>query len=476
MKIVLDKRVVSGLSHGQEPVIEGGDIVGYKPCNKSHYIILDDHRDAPTGFGLRVSRTVKTYVIRRRVNGKVKTVVVGHHPDLLLGSKVPPERNARIVAAQLSLRLVGGEDVNATKRATRKREPSRTLGDLFDRFVHDYTHDPKRRVRHNTLLAVDRAKGRLGEALLSKFADQVTWQDLNDFFGKKAGELGHKTAAEQTIRWVSAVYNHANKMITLDAVQSGQEPVLLRNPARIFAMTNKMRSRAEIERDIALKKRRNPISQTAAGFRKWLDYVLDARTRPAARTGADFLITTLVLGARKTEVATLRWSDRIGERSTTEDTVNYLDLRMREVHFNVTKNGHPLVLPLPDFLNELMLERRKLCGESHWVFPVVSKSKLSETKHYSDVRSFIEIVRRETGVRFTVHDLRRTFANLVNDMALPSLLVKQLLNHKSGDVTALYTALSSEQLLIHMNGIEKRILSFASKKEIMKMDQEVSNV
>ena len=79
-------------------------------------------------------------------------------------------------------------------------------------------------------------------------------------------------------------------------------------------------------------------------------------------------------------------------------------------------------------------------------------------------------------MRFTVHDLRRTFANLVNDMALPSLLVKQLLNHKSGDVTALYTALSSEQLLIHMNGIEKRILSFASKKEIMKMDQEVSNV
>jgi len=89
-KTVLDKRMVSDDTFDAVPVFDSsGEQVGTVPnAARKHYDIHDSHKLAPTGFRPRVNRSVKTYVLVQSVGSSVKTVTVGRHPDLLLGSGV----------------------------------------------------------------------------------------------------------------------------------------------------------------------------------------------------------------------------------------------------------------------------------------------------------------------------------------------------------------------------------------------------
>ena len=50
--------------------------------NNQPYILFDDHRDSVTGFGVKVAKTKKTYIIQRRVlGGKVIKAKVGNVSD-----------------------------------------------------------------------------------------------------------------------------------------------------------------------------------------------------------------------------------------------------------------------------------------------------------------------------------------------------------------------------------------------------------
>jgi integrase len=446
MKVELTKSAVQGFEHPA-----GGN-----------YIVTDDHPDAPTGFGLRVSKTVKTYVVKLRVSGKMVTATVGRHPELLLGRGVPPERNARFLAGAIVARLRGGEDVNAVKReeAIASRAGAKTLGDLFDDWRHGYLNNPKRKARPNTLLAVQKARERLGDVLMSRPADKLSYKELEVFFQEKAKE--HLTASEQTIRWVSAVYNRANDQLQLDALEADVEPTLYRNPAKLLAMKGYLRDKSELERDYAKKGVRRPLSGQAMGFRRWMDYILDARSRFNSRTAADYMLVTVVMGYRRMETKTLKWRHRMKDSEAAQG--NFVDMENRLIVLHVTKNRYMHVLPIPDYLYGLLCERRELVGKkTPWVFPAYSRSPLRKVEHYSDSRGFMDGVTAATNVRFSEHDLRRTFGNIMSQLKMPTTVAKQLLNHKQGDgVTGLYTAQSNEQLVATINEIETEMLSYAT--------------
>ncbi len=63
----------------------------------------------------------------------------------------------------------------------------------------------------------------------------------------------------------------------------------------------------------------------------------------------------------------------------------------------------------------------------------------------------------ESGISFTIHDLRRTFATIAGEMGIPPYLLKKLLNHKSGDVTEGYVISTVEILRRPLQKIAKRI-------------------
>jgi integrase len=142
---------------------------------------------------------------------------------------------------------------------------------------------------------------------------------------------------------------------------------------------------------------------------------------------ADYLLLLIFTGLRKQEGLQLCWDD--------------IDLKEKTLQIRDTKNYQPLILPLTDFLYELMV-RRQAYAVNRYVFPgKEGKAFLVEPKR--GVQKVID----ESGVPFTLHDLRRTFITIAESLDIPIYSIKKMVNHKMrNDVTAGYIVTDVERL------------------------------
>jgi hypothetical protein len=92
---------------------------------------------------------------------------------------------------------------------------------------------------------------------------------------------------------------------------------------------------------------------------------------------------------------------------------------------------------------------------TEFVFPGTGKKG-----YISNVRWQLDKIRRETGIKFTVNDLRRTFITIAENLDLSGYTLKRLLNHKIDDsnVTAGYIVTDVERLRNPMQRISDKIL------------------
>lgn len=96
---------------------------------------------------------------------------------------------------------------------------------------------------------------------------------------------------------------------------------------------------------------------------------------------------------------------------------------------------------MSDFVSELM-ERRSHNKTSEFVFPAESKAG-----YIYEPKKAVNRVVELSGVPFTLHDPRRTFATTDDSLDLSAYALKRLLNHKmNNDVTAGDIMRSVEQL------------------------------
>ena len=171
---------------------------------------------------------------------------------------------------------------------------------------------------------------------------------------------------------------------------------------------------------------------------KWYKAVSSQSKTRQERTARDIFLLGLFTGLRKTEIMSLKWED--------------IDLRSRILTARNTKNHRDHSLPLPDFLVRLLRERKPDTGKSPYVFP--GKDLTVRIRDIDDSR--FRVI-DESGIKFTIHDLRRTFATIAAEMGIPPYLLKKLLNHKSGDVTEGYVISTVEILRNPLQKIAKRI-------------------
>lgn len=144
-------------------------------------------------------------------------------------------------------------------------------------------------------------------------------------------------------------------------------------------------------------------------------------------TQRDFLLLLLFTGLRRNEAASLRWEN--------------VDFKDRTISIQKTKNGDPLILPMTDFLYEMFEERRRRYGNHEFVFPSTgAHGFLAEPK-----KAIYKVV-AESGIIFTCHDLRRTFITIAESLDLSYYSLKQLMNHRTGDVTSGYIIINAERL------------------------------
>jgi integrase len=264
------------------------------------------------------------------------------------------------------------------------------------------------------------------------------------------------------------------------------------------AAWNRLDSREQPERDPfadwlkkhklpAIKARQTVIHTDDDAGQKWLKAVASMRNLAggrsfAKRVMADYIILTLCWGARRSEAASLKVVDVNFE----EKFVVFRDTKNSRDHFFPLTPGVSKILQYRIAENKLPRGRdvRKLAkGEPvyvpEWVFPSPKRGV-----HLVEPRSALDLGQAASGVRITMHDLRRGFAGEVAADALVDQdgnpkgdfgLVKIAMNHADikSDVTQSYIMVKMHLKMLRQIYLahERRVFKAAGLDEFLPKEE-----
>lgn len=135
-------------------------------------------------------------------------------------------------------------------------------------------------------------------------------------------------------------------------------------------------------------------------------------------THFSYLALTLFTGMRRNEAAALRWD----EYNAAEGTITLAPGRTKN------RRGHTVFLSpqAQDILDSMQ-------REGDYVFTAAS-----ESGHVEEPRWGLEWIADKTGIRSTVHDLRRTFVTVASYCPISPFHLAQLIGHSPSTITASY--------------------------------------
>lgn len=368
--------------------------------------------DILKGFAVRVTANgAKSFVVETRIQGRVRRKTLGAYGVLTV-------EQARKRAQKFLGDVAHGLDPLAQAREAEARAV--TLRVVFEDYlvvrkglspstVHDYHRHMK--------------------SAFPDWANRPLAQISKDAIAHRHRKLGQRSPARanNAMRFLRALFNFARGQYE-DAAGRSLFP---ENPVSRLSHT---RAWFPIERRRTVIRR----SQLPA----WFAAVMALKADPmdaAAKNVADYLLLLLFTGLRRSEGLQLRWKD--------------VDLEDRSMTIHETKNGEPLTLPLSDFLLELLAQRAR-DATSEYVFPGEG-----EFGHLIEPRKQMNKVIRQSGVTFTLHDLRRTFITVAESLETSVYAIKRLVNHKMAqDVTAGYVVMDVERLRRPMQKITDSLI------------------
>jgi integrase len=160
---------------------------------------------------------------------------------------------------------------------------------------------------------------------------------------------------------------------------------------------------------------------------------------------ADYLEFCLFSGLRRDDVFCLRWDQ--------------VELDTAIMHPVIHKKKKEVVtLPLSDYLIAI-LERRKQVQVNEYVF-----AGRGGIGRFDEPKRQIAKVVEATGIKFSSHDLRRTFISVAESLDISTYAIKRLCTHSlGGDVTAGYIQMNVERLRAPMQKITDYFLRAMGK-------------
>ncbi len=412
---------------------------------------------------MKVSLTKKTYVIQRRVSSGDRSVSEGKKPSSVLKVKVgnvsdfPNIDQAREVARQLVQTMIATKrNPNRIKRETEASEL--TISEVFAQY-RNHLMGRSKPAKPNTLNVLSKAENRLSEWSGLRVKD-LTGNEILRKFDEIASRA--RTAAEQTFRWANVAVKHAIEIEAGNAQTQQRQPSLSYNPFSILKVQKKFRTRSELEDSYKAKGVRNPLSpkDTLGRFLTALH-----NKRSFNRLGCDYLLLTVLIGARKEETASLCWRESLTKEEA--KTTSYVDLDNRIIRFYDTKNRNDHELPICDASKRILEDRRDIVFDSEtrldrrkWVFP--ARSPKSKVGHYSDSKSLREYLCQDADIaKLGMHDLRRTFGRVAEELTSYAV-VKRLLNHRNTtDPTERYAVPDEDRVYEALQRIELHMLMTA---------------
>lgn len=390
-----------------------------------------------TGFGVRASKTAKTYFVMARVNGKLIRHNLGRH------GIIDPD-HARRKAKSVLGEMTDGVDPNQERAKSRER--GQTLKDIFDQYL---TARPQMK-RHTVQVDTSLLNCHLAD-WLSKPVQEITKEMVAKRHLKIAQESKHVTA-NNVMRLFRRLYNFA--------IGVSAEDSLPQNPVKRLSDT----------RQWFKESRRQTIIKDHELYTWYC--ALQKINSPAVR---DYLELLLFTGLRKNEGLMLQWAD--------------IDMTGKTFTARDTKNGKPHTLPMSTVLFDLFTRRQDL-RENEYVFPgrngkhlVEPKRQVTSLENISErllngVESEEELEKLKAenptaiipGITFCLHDLRRTFSTIAEQHVSYSEL-KRLMNHTDKDVTQGYLIISVEKLRMPMQRVTTAIMNLLEKNTTGKVIQ-----
>jgi len=370
-----------------------------------------------SGFALRITHTgAKAFIVEARIkHGRSRRVTIAR-------CEVMSVQDARREARK----VLGGFAAGADPVAAREAEKSRgvTLSEAFEEYVKA-RHD----LKASTLADYKEAMNTSFPDWQTKPLTAITEDMVSDrhaFRGKDS-----PSRANHAMRLLRAVINFAMGRFR----DADGKPVITENPVRRLS---RERSWYRIDR------RRTIIKPYQFG--PWFTAVstLNAlKGNSDAVSIRDYLLFLAFTGLRKEEAAGLTWAD--------------VDFKDRTFTVPDTKNHDPHTLPFSDFLEE-MLTRRKAAALTGAEFVFTGRNG-----RLADIRHWVLRISAESGVPFTLHDLRRTFITTAESLDISAYSLKRLLNHRAAlsDVTGGYIVFDVGRLRKPMQLIADKLLEDA---------------
>ena len=340
---------------------------------------MDTYRDTKEkGLSLYITPAgAITFFIRKRIAGRDERVKLGTFPEMTV-------EQARTAALKTKAAIASGANPNLEK--TKLREET-TFAELFREYMERYSKPHKK-------------SWKFDEREVNKF--------LSHWFGRKLSSISRQEVAKlhDKIGQGNGLYQ-ANRVLE-----------------RIRAMFNKA---IEWGWDGA-----NP----STGIKKFRERSRDRFMQPdelirfhAAlakeknETARDYILMSLLTGARKSNVLAMQWNEVNWERA--------------EWRISETKNGEPVTVPLiPSAMS--ILERRRVTGNGKWIFPSESGKN-----HYADPKKAWQRLLAEAQIAdLRIHDIRRTLGSYQAMTGASLAIIGKSLGHKSQQATAIYSRLN----------------------------------
>lgn len=417
--------------------------------------------DKLKGYGVRVSPASKTYFTLRRVNGKqVRTKIDtadkitaeqarkraeglladmgrGIDPNQIKRERIEQAEAARQEEEQCGITLQACLE-NYLQKGRLKARTIETYRNLFRLYLNDWLERPAEEITRD-MVKTRHLEIASGERQRKKLPKKTTPTGSKE----TAPPVRREAAANNCMRTLRAVLNHA--------FEDDEGGTLYRNPVNVLS-SKKRKAWFDIPRRESLVKN--------SDLPAWHKAIMSLKSYDLR----DYLLFLLFTGSRRSETEKLTWA----MVDFPEDTLTFVS--------EDTKNGQTHTIPMSDYLRSLLWRRKErlqtelteakaaLAGKmtlkqqqrahgrvalaesrfaSKYVFPGEGK-----TGHLTEPRRGVDAVTAATGIKFTCHDLRRTFETTAESLELSAYALKALVNHKraANDVTGGYIIMSVDRL------------------------------
>ncbi|WP_171234001.1 tyrosine-type recombinase/integrase [Ruegeria sp. HKCCA6837] len=364
------------------------------------------------GFVCRKQTSAWMLGVERKVRGKLHRISIA---EFTPATKPGTIEAARDKAQAIMAELAAGTYLSPTDRAAMNAR-ERDLVDLTIYSAPTFHGQENPHVRASTIESYGYAVKRM--FLADVGMSDITPEMVRDEYRRMLG-VTSPASASNALRSVRALWQS-----WADAHPAGQEP----SPNPVSKLTGKRKAvKATPPREGALKPVERPLW--------WAEAERLAVHLGPTGTLYRALQMLFLTGCRRDEILHLRWAE-VGA-----DVITIPAERM--------KAGVELKRPITPGMRSILDAQRGASDE--WVFPAVRGS--------GPARDPRKALKRIGVGDITPHDLRRTYISTAEVIGVPSVAIKMLVGHSTGDITEAYAKALRPQLPEFAERIETGLLS-----------------